>query len=50
MVFKFLGNEKEKEITKVSREIIIWQIHSNFALGGTPYFDTVVKVFLYLKV
>lgn len=40
------GKRKRKEITKIShatREIIIWQIHSGFALKGTPCSDTAGK-------
>ena len=42
----FFWKNKEKEIAKISHnitEITIWQIHSNFALGGSPCLDTAGK-------
>jgi len=41
-----LGEKRKKEITRIShttREILIWQIHSGFALEGTPCLDTADK-------
>ena len=45
-MFKFFEKIKEKKSPRnhiIQLEIIIWQIHSNFALGGSPCLHTAGK-------
>lgn len=45
-MFKFFEKNKEKKSPRnhtIQLEIIIWQIHSNFALGGSPCLHTAGK-------
>lgn len=45
MLFRFGGEKKKKRnYQNILQEMMIWQIHSGFALEGTPCLDTAGKV------